>query len=215
MRLLNSWPRQLHPRYGSLPGRRLPPFMGRTAYPHMSDVQEYSKRLEQALARAMRPKAIGEQDKQLKERFSAVLQAQRISTGRVETYVNHLKIIAQTLPRLIGSERGLGRSEAGLLPRRCLAARPFRHASRNGGMSNQDNRRGCEEEGADCLPEHWIPGRHPNIEDEVGLFVDAAREARVNVILGEGLGVLREEQSGGSSDVRREYRATAEDSPLR
>ncbi len=55
----------------------------------------------------MRSKAIGERDKQLIERFRVVLRAQRISTGRVEKYVNHLKIIAQTLPELTRSERGL------------------------------------------------------------------------------------------------------------
>ena len=40
-----------------------------------------------------------------------------------------------------------------------------------------------------CLPEHWIPGRHPNIEDEVGLFAEVAREADISVVLGADFGM--------------------------
>ena len=40
-----------------------------------------------------------------------------------------------------------------------------------------------------CLPEHWIPGRRPNIEDEVGLFAEVAREAGINVVLGADFGL--------------------------
>src|SRR5712692_3167405 len=74
----------------------------------MKDVHEFSKRLEQVLTRVMNSKVIGAQDKQLIERFSNVLRAQRLSTGRVAKYVNHLKIIAETLPELTHVERGLG-----------------------------------------------------------------------------------------------------------
>ena len=73
----------------------------------MKDIHGYSKRLDQALARVAKSSAIGEQDKQLIERFSVVLRAQRISTGRVAKYVCHLKTIADTLPTVTRSERGL------------------------------------------------------------------------------------------------------------
>ncbi len=40
-----------------------------------------------------------------------------------------------------------------------------------------------------CLPEHWIPGSNPNIEEEVGLFAEVAREADISVILGADFGL--------------------------
>jgi hypothetical protein len=70
----------------------------------MKDVHEYSKRLEQALTRVADSSLIGAQDKQLIERFGVLLRAQRLSPGRVEKYVKHLKVIAEMLPRLIASE---------------------------------------------------------------------------------------------------------------
>ncbi len=74
----------------------------------MSDIHQYSKRLEQALKRVSVSEKITEQDKKVTERFSTVLRTQRISIGRVAKYVNHLKIIGETLPVLTHSERGLG-----------------------------------------------------------------------------------------------------------
>jgi integrase len=81
--------------------------MGRTAYPTMKDIHGYSKRLDQALVRVARSSVVCEQDKQLIERFSVVLRAQRISTGRVAKYACHLKTIAEALPTLTHSERGM------------------------------------------------------------------------------------------------------------
>ena len=37
-----------------------------------------------------------------------------------------------------------------------------------------------------CLPEHWIPGRRPDIEDEVPVFAELARATGSYVILGAG-----------------------------
>jgi integrase len=81
--------------------------MGRTAYPRMKDIHGYSKRLDQALVRIARSTVIGQHDKQLIERFSVVLRAQKISTGRVAKYLCHLKKVAEILPALTKSERGL------------------------------------------------------------------------------------------------------------
>ena len=74
----------------------------------MKDIHGYSKRLDQALVRVAKSSVIGEQDKPLIERFSVVLRAQRISTGRVAKYACNLKTMAETLPALTRSERGLG-----------------------------------------------------------------------------------------------------------
>jgi integrase len=73
----------------------------------MKDIHEYSKRLDQALARVMKSKVIKDEDKRLMQSFSTVLRAQGISTGRVAKYVCHLKTIAEMLPALTLSERGL------------------------------------------------------------------------------------------------------------
>ncbi len=73
----------------------------------MSDIHGYSKRLEQALNRVRASEKIVEEDKKLVERFSIVLRTQRISLGRVAKYVNHLKIVAETLPVLTKSNRGM------------------------------------------------------------------------------------------------------------
>ncbi|MHB8566965.1 MAG: tyrosine-type recombinase/integrase [Nitrososphaerales archaeon] len=73
----------------------------------MSDIHGYSKRLEQALKRVRVSEKIAEEDKKLEERFSIVLRTQRISLGRVAKYVSHLKIVAETLPLLTNSDRGL------------------------------------------------------------------------------------------------------------
>jgi integrase len=74
----------------------------------MKDIHEYSKRLDQALARVTKSNVIKDEDKQLLESFSTVLRAQGISVGRVAKYVCHLKTIAEMLPDLTRSERGLG-----------------------------------------------------------------------------------------------------------
>ena len=73
----------------------------------MSDIHGYSKRLEQALNRVRASDKIAEEDKKLLERFSIVLRTQRISLGRVAKYMNHLKVVAETLPLLTKSNRGM------------------------------------------------------------------------------------------------------------
>jgi integrase len=73
----------------------------------MTDIHQYSKRLEQALKRIRESSKIAEQDKKLIERFSMVLRTQRLSLGRVAKYVNHLKIVSEMLPNLTHSDRGL------------------------------------------------------------------------------------------------------------
>ncbi len=74
----------------------------------MKDIHGYSKRPDQALDRVAKSSVVGDQDKPLIERFSVVLRVQRISTGRVAKYACHLKTMAETLPALTRSERGLG-----------------------------------------------------------------------------------------------------------
>lgn len=73
----------------------------------MKDVHEYSKRLEQALTRVERSNVIEARDKEEIKRFSTVLRAQRLSTGRVAKYVCHLKTVAEMLPSPTQSKRGL------------------------------------------------------------------------------------------------------------
>ena len=48
-----------------------------------------------------------EEDKKLVERFSMVPRTLRISLGRGAKYVSHLKIVAETLPGLTKSYRGV------------------------------------------------------------------------------------------------------------
>ncbi|MDE1863041.1 MAG: tyrosine-type recombinase/integrase [Thaumarchaeota archaeon] len=74
----------------------------------MKDIHGYSKRLDDALGRVRRSQSLCDDDKHLLERFSVVLRVQKISTGRVEKYVNHLKKISEMLGEITQSKRGLG-----------------------------------------------------------------------------------------------------------
>ncbi|MGI0046107.1 MAG: tyrosine-type recombinase/integrase [Nitrosotalea sp.] len=74
----------------------------------MRDIHNYSRKLEQALARVKKSQVICPVDKELLERFSWVLRGQKVSVGRVTKYVNHLKIAAEVLSALTHSTRGLG-----------------------------------------------------------------------------------------------------------
>ena len=72
----------------------------------MTDIHDYETRLRQSLNRVARSK-LSEEDKGALQKFSRVLQTQRVSNGRVAKYVNHLSVIAERLPEITKSSRGL------------------------------------------------------------------------------------------------------------
>lgn len=88
-------------------------------------------------------------------RFSVVLRAQRISTGRVAKYVLHLKKMAVKLPVLAKSERG---PEEGHL---------------NSSLVFSDDERSIVDRLEMCWQEHWPEIEHyPNVAYSViGPFI--------------------------------------------